>query len=257
MLNKYWRLNFLQIKSSKSASYFWVYVLMSFLCSFLYLNFSVGINSRNISELSIATNMSDYYIWFFKILILIYLTLQYCAFIEADLTSGSMFHRYLLGFTQREQCFLIILYMLLFTISYHILGVFFVTVKLISLGKIGLFFYAQQYGLLRLPNECIRVLIVCFLTTYIYLRTRKSTLTFFILFLIWLFESIIIILDKYWYSYGLYKFLPLHTILSYDFLTEPLSLKTIVILAYAALFSWLFYRSIQKTKETIILNHFI
>lgn len=250
-------LNLLQIKNSRSLSYLWTFLPMAAMLSIIYINFGFGFNGTPVSELSIEANMQQYYLWLFKSFVLLYLIIQYCSFLEVDMSSGMMFHRYSLGFSQLQQTMLIILYVFVFTATYHLVGALFVSLRFAYYNSKDILYYPRNYGLRTLPNECIRILLLIFLTTVIYLKSRKSSLTFLRLFLIWLAESLIIVFDKYMFAYGIYKFLPLHSILSYGFLTEPLSLRTVVVLAYAVLFGWLFYRSIQKTKETIILNHFI
>ena len=253
---KYWRLNILQIKNSSSMSYLGAFIAFSFLFSMTQLNLHTGANNHPLKELSTEDNMSAYYIWFFRNFIFLFLTLQYCAFIEADMTQGSMFHRYSLGLSSNQQCGLIVSYLLFFTILYHVIGCFFVTVKFMGGGAVGPFYYIQQFGILRLCNECIRMLLLGILTSNIYLYIRKSALTFLFLFLLWVAETIFILFDEYYYAWGYYKYLPLHNILSYDFLTTSVSMVTLMIMIYASILAWFFYKSIQKTKESIILNHF-
>jgi hypothetical protein len=171
------------------------------------------------------------------------------------MSSGMMFHRYSLGFTTGEESLLLVFYLFGFSLLYNLIAVLLVTIRF-EWGHYNIVTYFHDYGWLRLPNECIRMTVIGLLATSIYLRTRRSALTFITLFLLWLAESIFIMFDEYWYAWGIHKYLPLHTLLSYNFISREMSLTTLFAALYMAAIGWLFYFRVKKTKESIILNHY-
>ena len=255
ILLKYWRLNILQIRNSSSLAYIWIYVPLAFLVAMIGLTIRIGFNENLHHSLNGIDGICQNFLSMYKKLIFVFLSIQYCSFLESDMTSGMMFHRYSLGFKYGQQSLLYACYLMFFTLLYHLLSLVFVTIRLVSIGE-DYMAYIKYYGLSRLPNECVRSFILGILITYIYLNTRKSTLTFLWFFLLWIVESFVIIIDQYTYSWDIDRYMPLHTILSYDFFTTAISIATFIVFFYVVLLVWLFYRSIQHTKETIILSHF-
>jgi hypothetical protein len=256
ILLKYWQLNILQIKNSSSFAYIWIYVPLAFLVAIVGLSVRIGFNENVHHGLNGMDGVCQNFLSMYKKLIFIILTIQYCSFLESDMSSGMMFHRYSLGFKYGQQSFLYAFYLMFFTLIYHLLSFIFVSIRLASVGENKYMDYVKYYGLSGLPNECVRTFILGILITYIYLNTRKSTLTFLWFFLIWVVESFLIVIDQYTYSWDIDRYLPIHAILSYDLFTSPISNATLIVLSYTVILVWLFYKSIKYTKETIVLNHF-
>ena len=253
---EFWNLNLLQIKNSRSTTFTLVFTFVIVLMSFIDIHVGMENGQNSVSEWDFSNPHLLYYISVLKILVFLLLTLQFCSFIETDMSSGMMFHRYSLGFSAAQQSILLIIYILFFTIIYHMIGCVIFDLRFALLWKAPFFYYIQNYGIIRLSNECIRMIILSLLATFIYLRTRKSSLTFIWLFFLWLAELILIECDKYIWAFSIYKFLPLHLLFSFDFLSPSVSLASLFAAIYCIVIALLFYISIKKTKETIILKHF-